>query len=116
MGQTPFAFVLLFWRWLSSFLGGDIGPHALLPSLAEGDLSWVNPMQRAVILDEMQGAERSNGTAIARLCNAADRRNHGCDAREHPRQVALRTVCGFASRLRAYLVIGVDGSNTLHAA
>ena len=57
-----------------------MGPHALLRSLAEGDLSRVSPMQRAVILDEMQGAERSNSTAIARLCNAADRRNHGGDA------------------------------------
>ena len=93
-----------------------MGSYALLRSLAEGDLSGVIPIQRAVILDEMQGAERSNSTAIARLCNAADRRNHGCDARERLRQVALNTVCGFASRLRPHLIIVAGGSKAGRAA
>ena len=97
-----------------SFGAGNTAPYPLLRSFAEGDLSWVSPMQRAAILDEMQGAERSNSTAIARLCNAADRRNHGCDARGHPRQVALvlsaasRRACGPISPL--WFVIRVPTS------
>ncbi|QIL70589.1 hypothetical protein G7048_09625 [Diaphorobacter sp. HDW4B] len=75
------------------------------------------PPRTASVIPAICGvAEPRNSGAIAAFCALHLIQNHGALHRVHPRQVAQRTVCGFASRLRGHLVIVASGSKALFAA